>query len=486
MISTKTFIIQQKTNIKLAFIFLALILLGASLALFSDSHLLIIPFMGILALTTFASLDYALYILAAFLPFSFRFIMASGTEMQVPTEPLLAIMAVSLVFRWIIMKQKGIQMRFPLRVPMLIFALGICLSLINANDLYMSLKGAFRALMYMMLSVVVFSVINDRQRLKRFFIVSIIPATITVGWTVIFLIDRIEIWRWSTAYEGLPFTSYSHYGAFVAVILSILMARSIFDKGSYDRVIWTILLVFYAIALCFSFSRGVWLSYIAAIGLMLLQRSGGTRHKKVLIIGGAVAFILILLVIPYIAHPLISRFMTIFSFSYASNRARLLRWGAAIMMFTRHPIIGSGYNSFALSYVDNPELIGSLIKFQMGAHSEYLQILAETGLIGFSGWIGTIVLFYLYGFRLLKKLGEWENNGQQTPISKPQTSFSFWRSIVIGVMAAQTSMLVHLLVNNLVQAYIFGVPFWILMGILPAIGNIVEKENQYDESKKSI
>ncbi|HGJ65620.1 TPA: hypothetical protein ENS27_09545, partial [bacterium] len=119
MISTKAFIIQQKSNIKIALIFPALIILGASLAIFADSHLLIIPFLGILALATFTALDYALYILVAFLPFSFRFIMMSGTEMQVPTEPLLAIMAVAFILRWVIMKKKGDLPKFPLRIPML-------------------------------------------------------------------------------------------------------------------------------------------------------------------------------------------------------------------------------------------------------------------------------------------------------------------------------------------------------------------------------
>jgi hypothetical protein len=50
---------------------------------------------------------------------------------------------------------------------------------------------------------------------------------------------------------------------------------------------------------------------------------------------------------------------------------------------------------------------------------------------------------------------------------------------VIGIMAAEASLLVHFLVNNLIQSDIIGVPFWLLIGLLPAIGNIVEKENQH-------
>jgi putative inorganic carbon (HCO3(-)) transporter len=483
---------NRKSEISYIPLFLAMIALGSALALYADSPLLVIPFLGALALTSFAALDYALYILVGFLPFSFRLIMLSGTEMQVPTEPLLAAMAVALVLRWIVMGRGGIHIKFPFRFPLLVYGVSLCLSMINAGHVYSAAKGSLRVIAYMMLSVVVFNVVTDKRRLKRLFVVSIVPATVAVGWTVIFLADRLEMWRWSSAYEGLPFTSYSHYGAFVVLILLILLARFIFDKSSYDRVIWTILLGFYFIAICFSFSRGVWVSFIAAIGFVLFQRSKGIQHKKVLMIGGAIAFFSILLSMPHISDLIISRTKTIISFGYGANRERVLRWGTALMMFLRHPITGCGYGSFAFSYVNNPEIIGTyLTQFGMGAHSEYLQILAETGLIGFSSWMWVIISFFLYGFRLLKKLGQGEGEGTRERVSgyppprplAPSPSLSphrsFYRSLVIGIMAAEASLLVHFLVNNLIQSDIIGVPFWLLIGLLPAIGNIVEKENQH-------
>ena len=450
--------------------FLAMIVLGASLALYADSQLLVIPFLAAITLTSFSALHYALYILVAFLPFSFRFIFAYGTEMQVPTEPLLATLSLALFLRWIVVGRVGVRIKFPFRYPLTLYAASICLSLLNASRLYSAAKGSLRAIVYMMLAVVVFNVITDKRRLKWLFIVSTVPAVIAVGWTLIFLADRLEMWRWGSSYEGLPFTSYSHYGAFVAVILLILLARFIFDKSRYDRVIWTILLGFFFIGICFSFSRGVWVSFIAAVGFMLLHKSEGIQHKKILIVGGAVAFFAILLSIPQISGPILSRVRTIASFSYGTNKERMIRWGTAIVMFLRHPILGCGYGSFAFTHVNDPAIIGTYAsQFKMGAHNEYLQTLAETGLIGFSAWVWVIISFFLYGFCLLKKLA-----GHGTPPSSIQ--YSFWRSLVVGVMAAEMSLLIHFLVNNMIQADIVGVPFWLLIGILPAIGNIVEGE----------
>ncbi len=449
----------------------AFIALGAMLALYADSPFLIVPFFGALAITSFAALDLALYILIGFLPFSFRFIISSGTEMQIPTEPLLAIMSIALILRWIILKRKGISLKFPFRYPLMFYAISLCLSILNANNRYAATKGTIRALAYMMLAVIIFNVITNRERLKKFFIVGMVPATIAVGWTLIFLIDRLSIWRWTSAYEGLPFTSYSHYGSFVAIILLVIIARAIFDKGIYDRVIWTFLLIFYCIAMLFCFSRGVWLSFIVAMCLMLLQRSEGIGNKKILILMGGSLFFVLLLSIPQFSEIIISRTTTIFKLGYGSNRERLLRWGTAIMMFLRHPILGNGYGSFAFSYINNPELLGNISRYQMGAHNEYLQLLAETGILGFSAWMWIIISFFAYGLKLLKNL--------RTENSEID-SLSFWRSIVIGVMAAELSLLVHFLVNNLIQADIVGIPFWTLIGILPAVGNIIESESRRD------
>jgi len=452
-------------------IFPVLAVLGSTLAIFSDSPFLIIPFLGILTFISFAKFDYALYILLAFLPFSFRFIMLSGTEMQIPTEPLLAVMTLTLFSRWIIMGRNGIKRKFPFRYPLLLYSASLCLSLFNAEYRYAAAKGIIRALAYMMLSLIVFNVITNRERLKRLFIVSIIPATVAVGWTLIFLIDRISLWRWSSAYEGLPFTSYAHYGSFVAVILLILSSRAIFDK-KYDRVRWMTLLIFYIIAICFCFSRGVWLSVVIAMGFMLMQRSENISNKRVLIIGGATVFFVILMAIPHISDLILSRISTIVSFRYGTNRERLIRWGTAIAMFLDHPLFGSGYGSFAFSYINDPAILGGTSRYQMGAHNEYLQILAEAGILGFLAWMYLIIAFFRYGVGLLKNLAGYN---ELSPVYK---NLPFWRSLVIGVMAAEMSLLIHFLVNNLIQADIVGIPFWLLIGILPAIGKIIEDENK--------
>ncbi|MBD3183318.1 hypothetical protein GF312_13560 [Candidatus Poribacteria bacterium] len=448
-----------------------MILLGVALAVYADSPWLVIPFLGALTLTSFSALDYALYILLVFLPFSFRFIFAYGTEMQVPTEPLLAVMSLALIVRLFVTGRQNLEIKFPFRFPLALYALSLCLSLVNSARLYSSAKGTIRALAYMMIAVITFYVVTDKQRLKRLFVFSVVPAVVAVGWTVIFLIDRIGMWRYSSAYEGLPFTSYSHYGAFVAVFLLVILARNMFDRGIRDRVIWTFLLVFFFIGIGMSFSRGVWVSFIASVGFLFLQKTEGVQHKKILILIGAFALFAFLLSIPPVFRMVTSRLSTIASLSYGTNKERLIRWGTAVMMFLRHPIMGAGYGMFAFTFKNNPAAIGlHLSQYKMGAHNEYLQALAETGIIGFSAWMCIILFFFVYGFRLLKKLSHIKESFPEAE------DISFYQSVIIGVMAAELSLMVHFLVNNMIQADVVGVPFWLLIGVLAALGNIIERK----------
>jgi len=76
--------------------------------------------------------------------------------------------------------------------------------------------------------------------------------------------------------------------------------------------------------------------------------------------------------------------------------------------------------------------------------------------------------FFLHGFGLLRKIDKKK---------------MIWRSLIIGIMSAEFALLIHFFVNNLVQSYIVGVPFWLLMGLLPAIGNIAEREKEVSDDQ---
>jgi len=462
------------------------IILGAALAKFTDSPILLILLFAALTIAALVNIEYTLYVLMFCLPFSYRYIMPPNTEMRVPTEPLLAILFGAFLIQKIIVRKKDeipplskggdcpyplLEKRgkggFPFWLPIFGYLFSLFVSMINSPYLYYAAKGSIRVTAYVMTSILVYEIINSRQRVIRLFTVSIIPSTIAVGWTTIFLAARLSMWRWSSAYEGLLFEHYSIYGAFASAIFLILLSRTFFDSGIYDRVGWTMLLGFYLVALLLCFSRGVWIAVIAAVLFLLFVRTGEGQSKKVALIAIIGLLLLIIVSITGVAETIYGRIATIFDLHYASNRSRLLRWGAALMMFLRHPIVGWGYTSFALSYQNDPALVGAYVaKYKPGAHSEFLTVLAEQGIIGFISWMWLIIAFFRHGFRMLKRI-----------------NIPFWQSIIIGLMAAELSFLVNFITNNLLQADRIGIPFWLIYGLLPAIENIVNSENNQVQSK---
>ena len=453
--------------------FVLCLVVGGIIGGYSDTPLPLLCLLAATAAFVFLGMELAVYLLLIALPFSFRYILPGRFEIQTPTEPLLgmlvAVYCVKKIADRALQKEKP-ENTFPFLVPLCAYILVAFLSAINTPDLFGTFKGALRATVYMLFSVIVYAVTQNRATLKRLFIAIFPSAAVAVIWTVIVLIYHIDAWQWTSAYRSAPFTNYSVYGAFTAIFFLICLSRLLFDNSTYDRVLWTAWFVCFSVGLLMCFSRGVWLSVIVAVGLMLLQLGRGVTHKKILFIGAACLILLVCLNLPGVYSIIIERVSSAVDVSYASNRARLLRWGQAVVMFLESPILGKGYGAFAMLYEEDVALVGSYTaQYQLGAHSEYLQVIAELGIVGLGVWVWLNIAFLRYGFRALKTIDD-----------------GFYRSVVIGLMAAEISLMVHFTVNNLLNGDAIGIPFWGIYGLLPAVVQMAAREKTSPETEDGV
>ena len=439
------------------------LVLGGIIGGYAETPLPLLSLLAATAVFVFLGMEIAVYLLLIALPFSFRYIIPGSFEIQTPTEPLLGMLVVVYGCQKIVnraLRKPKPENKFPFFRPLCCYILITFLSAINTPDLFVTLKGAFRAVVYMLFSVIVYTVIQNRTALKRLFIAIFPSAAVAVIWTVVVLIYHIDAWQWTSAYRSAPFTNYSVYGSFTAIFFLICLSRLLFDDGTYDKVFWTAWFVCFSVGLLFCFSRGVWLSVVVAVGFMLMQLGRGVTHKKIMFIGAACLLLFVCLNLPGVYNIIIERITSAVDISYASNRARLLRWGQAVVMFLENPILGRGYGAFAMLYEEDVALVGSYTaQYQLGAHSEYLQVMAELGIVGLGVWIWLNVAFLHYGFRALRTLED-----------------GFYRAIVIGLIAAELSLMVHFTVNNLLNGDAIGVPFWGIYGLLPAVVQMAERE----------
>ncbi len=453
---------QQAARILPLLVFVAF---GGILGRYSETALAVLCLLVATGAFVFIGMELALYVLLICLPFSFRYIIPQLLEIQTPTEPLLGMLSAVYWIKKIVDYALGKRKRiptFPFLLPVCAFIFVTFLSAINTPDLFGTLKGALRASIYIMFSLVIYDLVQHHRSLKRLFIASFPSAAIAVIWTVIVLISHIDEWQWTSAFQNSPFTNYSVYGSFTAIFFLICLSRLLFDNQQYDRVMWIGWFVCFGLGLIMCFSRGVWLSVIVAVGFMLIQLGRGVTQKKILFIGAVCLVLLVCLSLPGVFSAVVERISSTVDVNYASNRARLMRWGQAVTMFLESPILGKGYGAFAMLYEEDVGLVGSYVaQFQLGAHSEYLQVMSELGIVGLAVWIWLNFAFLVYGFRALKRVED-----------------GFYRSIIIGLMAAEISLMVHFVVNNLLNGDAIGVPFWGIYGLLPAVVQIAEREKE--------
>ena len=112
------------------------------------------------------------------------------------------------------------------------------------------------------------------------------------------------------------------------------------------------------------------------------------RYKKIRIArfaGLGIVVLLLLLAASRFSAPLqliINRFLELGKDTSTTNRIKM--WKLALEMFARHPVIGNGWESFKYEYyLRLSTRTGGLYDY-LDAHNVYLQVLAETGILGFS------------------------------------------------------------------------------------------------------
>ncbi len=89
---------------------------------------------------------------------------------------------------------------------------------------------------------------------------------------------------------------------------------------------------------------------------------------------------------------------------------RILEWRIALDMFKDSPIVGTGFGAYKLLSTDymipitnsDPDYYGYFEK-PYEAHSDYLEMLAETGIIGTLLWVGMLIYLVIAGVRRVLK-----------------------------------------------------------------------------------
>jgi O-antigen ligase len=190
-------------------------------------------------------------------------------------------------------------------------------------------------------------------------------------------------WFREMRYGGIPFGPFAnrnHFAGFAELVLPMSLVPLLLGRVRRDRlVIVGILAVIPLSALLLSASRGGIISLgaeLAFLLLVVLLRRAGGRH---LYVGGLVLVIAFATVSWLGVNQILLRFSSLQTLEVTHSKRASMRHGTW-NIFLDHPVLGTGLGTLQQVYPPYETLYDG--KIVNHAHNDYLEVLAETGIVG--------------------------------------------------------------------------------------------------------
>ena len=199
----------------------------------------------------------------------------------------------------------------------------------------------------------------------------------------------------ANGFYGHPMT----LGGWLCIFLPLLLIE-FFERKLLGKYYWLAGLAFCVCSagIVFNATRGAWLA-VAIVGAVLLIYYMFKSKRNL-----AVSIIFVALISTVLVNnpKFMHRLDTIDDFNkYQSNTERIIIWQSAWNMFKDHPILGVGLGQYTENY--QQKYISPQAKEpKLGhAHNNFMQMLAENGIVGFAGFV------IMFGYIILKNLIAW-------------------------------------------------------------------------------
>ena len=194
----------------------------------------------------------------------------------------------------------------------------------------------------------------------------------------------------------------------IAVIPFVIFG--ILRESSKMKLFYIGSLVILLVELLNTYSRGGYLAFLVVLFLIIFFF---TRFNFLVVFSAVAVGVLAL---PLLPPQYVERFQTITALSSenqsavyeeASFRGRTSEILTGLTMFADHPLLGVGAANYPVNYQKYAQIIGLEVRTeQREAHSLYVEILAETGIIGFLAFMGIVSFLFLALARMKTELSK--------------------------------------------------------------------------------
>jgi O-antigen ligase len=310
---------------------------------------------------------------------------------------------------------------------------------------YLTRLAIVQLFVYFVFFAAALTFINNYSRLRKVVLTIIIFGSLMAFYGILQHLANLEaIYNLRVPSHARAFASLvnaHHFAAFMEMTIGVTVGL-LFGKATENnkRIFLMIAIVIMGIALILTGSRGGMLSLLAVITFVvaanLLQKptieidspvaDGKSYMRNFAFIGGGLALILALFstVLLLGGDNSLLRGIGLQNPEDDISSGRLHFWQIALRIFSDYPILGAGLDAFAIAFPRYDSWNGMYRVEQ--AHNDYLQILADAGILGFACVAAFIYLLFKKGSQTVK-----------------ESSDRFRRSVVTGALAGCFGILIH-------------------------------------------
>ena len=435
----------------------------------------LLPFALFFILLAFTSLDKLVLMIVFFVPLSIplSFLVKDlPVDLSLPSEPLLAGAMLLFFIKYLRGEYADLKiLRHPVTLAIYFSLAWMFVTTLTSSDIVVSAKYLLARMWFVtsfyLLAAIIF---QERKYLSRYSWLYIISFSFVVVYTLIRhstygLDNQMMAHRMMQPF----YKDHTSYGATLAMLLPVMLALlSNMKKESVNaRFLMILLILFYAFATVFSYTRAAWLSLAVGLFIWLLIRLR-IRFMFIILATGAMIAVFLMFQTQIMLRAERNRQQSSGKLSEhvesmsnvstdQSNLERINRWSCALRMWEERPVFGFGPGTYQFKYARFQRSYEKTeISTDFGnrgtAHSEYLGPLAESGLLGMLSFIIIIISIILTGIRVYYTARD-----------------AYIRRYALGVLIGFITYCVHGFLNNFLDTDKSSALFWGFAAMLVAM-----------------
>lgn len=378
------------------------------------------------------------------------------TVFSLPFFPTMGIVGLTILivlsFLLRLVRRNGTKLKHGMSLWILIFAGITILYAVTSVTPTDSIEVAAVILSYLALYFVVINTVTDRKTLYWIILTLIASASLESLYGLyqykIGVVPTGEGWTDPTLFPDLTVRVFGHLdnpnilAQYLEFIIPLAFGLFWTVKSYAKKAIFLVAMAIMVLCLILTFSRGGWVAFALSIVVFAIL-----KDRRILLLGTVFGFVSV----NFLPQPIIDRLLSLGNLSESSNSYRTFIWVSTINMIKDfwYSGVGLGINAFQKLY--NASYIREGV-FAFHSHNLYLEVLAETGILGMLAFLGVIFSMFRRGITALLN-----------------TDDALIKTIVSALLGGMTAFLFHGISENSFYNFKIVFMFWFVISLVVSI-----------------